>query len=245
MRAQDESGSHLSGMERLVFDNEMDEALAALQQRGRAVGAHRIVLTSEAIAEPIATVPILNLVNSAISTGDTVRRAVRERLQIVGIPPEVAHKAMDLLDRGPAIAGGNMRGAVLMGCDGTRLEPDGNRGIRTVRVDVHPEDRDLIGRKLAQQGFSHHRTKEALVLSTKTLWAGVVAELGWSDDPDYTTGFVACQGTYWRFPHIKPSGNPYGGRVYFVTNGAPLDSLIMRLQTSPVWVRAGQLDLDG
>jgi len=59
--------------------------------------------------------------------------------------------------------------------------------------------------------------REALVLAAKVLSApGIVAELCWSDDPDYTAGYVASPvHGYVRFPHLKPPGDERGGRAFF------------------------------
>ena len=46
--------------------------------------------------------------------------------------------------------------------------------------------------------------REALVLASKVQSAeGIVGELCWSDDPDYTVGYVACNGIYHRIPNMK------------------------------------------
>ena len=58
---------------------------------------------------------------------------------------------------------------------------------------------------------------DALALATKNIHCGVEAELCWSDDPDYTTGYVAGKTIgYVRIKPMKEEGVPIGGRVYFV-----------------------------
>ena len=45
---------------------------------------------------------------------------------------------------------------------------------------------------------------------------GVVAELCWSDDPEYVSFYVAsAKYGYKRIPVLKEYGNPIGGRVFF------------------------------
>ena len=46
--------------------------------------------------------------------------------------------------------------------------------------------------------------REALALATKVIWSGVVAELCWSDEPEYVAGYVATarHGSV-RFPNFK------------------------------------------
>ena len=73
-------------------------------------------------------------------------------------------------------------------------------------------------KKLAAIGLTHFRTREALALATKVAHApGIIAELCWSDDPDYTAGYVASPRIgYVRFPVLKLPDDPRGGRVFFV-----------------------------
>jgi 6-carboxyhexanoate--CoA ligase len=88
--------------------------------------------------------------------------------------------------------------------------------------------RELRGR-LAEQGLDNPHVREALALATKVMAAPqVLAELCWSDDPDYTAGYVASreQG-YVRFPHLKPLGDERGGRAFFVrAEGLDRDALV-------------------
>ena len=239
MRAADETGHHLSGMERLVLDDDIAMTIQELYQRAWHNHPHDVHITIEKIDQEITQVPVLRI-RSGVPTKSPkslVRTQARQILLDAHIHPDVIDYAFSLLDRGPAASGGNMRGAVLLTKhSGRRLEPDKDRGVRTVRVDVHPKDLERLHRALVQQGFPHPRTQDALILATKTLWAGVIAELGWSDDPDYTTGFVATKGTYWRFEGIKDAGVNLGGRIYFVEEDADTAELMKRLQQIPIWV---------
>jgi 6-carboxyhexanoate--CoA ligase len=136
-----------------------------------------------------------------------------------------------------------MRGAVIMDArSGERLEPDQERGVRASRFDWSEEALKDIERDLKAVDLTHFRTREALALATKVAYApGVVAELCWSDEPDYIAGYVASLQTgYVRFPRLKNIGNPKGGRVFFVNNHDALDvtKLIDYLQFFPVLISA-------
>jgi 6-carboxyhexanoate--CoA ligase len=64
----------------------------------------------------------------------------------------------------------------------------------------------------------------------------VLGELCISDDPNYTTGYVATRKHgYVRLPRIKKRGIPYGGRAFFITGGE-IKELIRYLQKTPVMV---------
>jgi 6-carboxyhexanoate--CoA ligase len=64
----------------------------------------------------------------------------------------------------------------------------------------------------------------------------VLGELCISDDPNYTTGYVATRTHgYIRLPRIKKRGVPFGGRAFFITGGEVKD-LIKYLQITPVLI---------
>ena len=88
---------------------------------------------------------------------------------------------------------------------GERLDT-GDRGVRVSHMDSF--DSESLG--------ENEHMREALVLASKVQSAeGIVGELCWSDDPDYTVGYVACSGVYHRIPNMKKLGSNIGGRVFF------------------------------
>jgi 6-carboxyhexanoate--CoA ligase len=124
---------------------------------------------------------------------------------------------------------------------GDRLEPDHERGVRASRFDWTDSALGSISRNLEERGLTHFRTREALALATKVAHApAMVAELCWSDEPEYTAGYVASLGTgYVRFPYLKERGDPCGGRAFFVDrNKLDLSALMHYLQTVPVLINA-------
>jgi len=157
----------------------------------------------------------------------------------------VSHQAVDFslqaLASGPAPVGGAMRGAMIVDAvSGQRLEPDAARGVRVSHMDVAPEERSAIEAQLKQAGLGHSRVFEALVLAAKVQQApGLLAELCWSDDPDYLTGYVAAPDRgYQRISCLKERGCFSGGRVFFVDAHAwSCDTFIEFLQKKPVLVR--------
>jgi 6-carboxyhexanoate--CoA ligase len=163
-------------------------------------------------------------------------------LERAGISRHAATLAFDVLNKGAAPSGGNMRGAMIMDArTGERLEPGQERGVRASRFDWSEEALKDIERDLKAVDLTHFRTREALALATKVAYApGVVAELCWSDEPDYTAGYVASLQTgYVRFPRLKDIGNPKGGRVFFVNRDAlNVTKLIDYLQFCPVLITA-------
>jgi 6-carboxyhexanoate--CoA ligase len=64
-----------------------------------------------------------------------------------------------------------------------------------------------------------------------------LAELCISDNPDYTTGYVALRKYgYIRIPHIKRKGRKNGGRVFFIEEHTDRDSVIEYLEKTPVLI---------
>ena len=145
-------------------------------------------------------------------------------LQGPNISEGAVHKAISLLkclDR-------SMRGAMLVDAiTGERLDT-GDRGVRVSHMDSF--DSHALG--------DNEHMREALVLASKVQSAdGIVGELCWSDDPDYTVGYVACNGVYHRLPHMKELGSDIGGRVFFVQPDIDSESVITYLEKSPVLVQ--------
>lgn len=81
--------------------------------------------------------------------------------------------------------------------------------------------------------------REALILASKVAAApGTVAELCWSDDPFYVTGYVGSpKFGYGRITVMKEKGDPIGGRVFFVKHGTDMDRYVEYMQHQTVLVR--------
>jgi 6-carboxyhexanoate--CoA ligase len=98
---------------------------------------------------------------------------------------------------------------------------------------------------LAKKGLANDHVREAMILATKVAAAqGMVAELCWSDDPEYTAGYVASGKGYFRFPHLKEYGNPVGGRVFFVDPAVDIEALTDYLEKQPVLVINGDREME-
>ncbi len=236
MRASGDRG-HISGAERLVSGDLLQQTV--LELAGRAVSKQtrpaEIVLTIEDLG---ITMPerlkSLELVVADATDVQTARSAAGRFLRKAGVTVAAAEHALGLLSSGPGPSGENMRGAMIIDASsGKRLEPDQSRGIRASRFDWTLPAGIRMRAQLAGQGLGHFRTHEALALATKIAHApGVIAELCWSDDPDYTAGYVASVRTgYVRFPALKEYGNNKGGRAIFVENGCDVSTLVNYLET--------------
>ena len=92
---------------------------------------------------------------------------------------------------------------------------------------------------LQQSGLTGDHVREALVLASKVAGAeGMVAELCWSDDPNYVTGYVGSPVYgYRRIPVMKERGNGVGGRIFFVRPGTDVAKLINYLEEQVVLIK--------
>ena len=240
MRASVE-GRHISGAERIVPADQITGTVQELVERarGKGIDPDQLVVTIDSLQSSfIKSFQALDL--TALTAPDIAacRNASRQVLRTAGVSLVAIDDAFMLLDRGPAPLGGTMRGAMIMDAvTGERLEPDRERGIRVSRFDWSSETSAEVDRELTRIGLTHFRTREALSLASKVAHApGVIAELCWSDDPDYTAGYASSlKNGYVRFPSMKEKGRPTGGRALFVKrDGFELDSLLSFLQEQPV-----------
>jgi 6-carboxyhexanoate--CoA ligase len=216
------SEEHVSGAERLVPKDRIDTTVSELIRRaqGRENRPDRIILTIEDIGSAvIKQLRSLDLVTLNVSAVEEARRTAARVLERAGVFPIAAERAMKLLAKGPAPAGRNMRGAMMIDAmTGGRAEPDPERGVRTSRFDWSDQAKAAVEQQLSLLGLTHFRTREALALATKVAHApGILSELCWSDDPDYTAGYVSSRSFgYVRFPFLKKRGMDRGGRAFFV-----------------------------
>lgn len=236
-------GKHVSGAERIAESVDAPVIMQQLLARalGRTPAPDEVVVHCDALApEAMTAISALDVYTLDCPDAPEGRRTAARVLECAGVSGYAARSAITLLAGGASSSGGVMRGAVLMDAErGTRREPDRARGVRASRFDWSADASEEITRALDAVGLTHHRTREALALASKVVHGpGIVAELCWSDDPDYTAGYVASHLTgYVRFPHVKEKGDPLGGRVIFL-DAAQLDvgRCIRYLQHDPVLI---------
>jgi 6-carboxyhexanoate--CoA ligase len=160
--------------------------------------------------------------------------AVRALLLSIGITKRAINTAYKVLNGKKA-----MRvAAIVTATTGRRIEPDRRRGVRARLIGIDKRAASNMYKKLDKYGLANDTVMEALTLATKVASTpDVVAELCASDDPHYTTGYVAVNGPgYIRIPHIKKTGSISGGRVIFVGENTDPDEVIEWLEKVPVIV---------
>lgn len=242
MRASD-GARHVSGAERIVPAARVEATVNELVSRALDKGCRpdRITVAVDALGPaPVRKLTSLDVMILNAPDVPGSRMTAFRILERSGVSADAVKSAINLLGNGPSASGGAMRGAMVIDAvTGERLEPDRERGVRASRFDWSDEASKQIDRTLSDAGLTHFRTREALALATKVAHApGIVAELCWSDDPDYTAGYVASLSTgYVRFPFLKPKGDDRGGRAFFVRPGGfDLAAFVRYLREEPVLI---------
>ena len=234
MRAS-KGGLHISGAEGIYERPEVVKIVREYtervfnHERGKADEIRLTVEQLKISPKKISSLPVVTL---NIRRPETARKAVHTLLRSIGISERAIHEGYKAVTSQVT-----MRGAILMDIDGVRLEPDLLRGVRVTRMGITKEAASQLSRILSRHGINNNTVKEALILASKVnRHRLILGELCISDDPDYTTGYVASKYFgYVRLPHIKKKKTPYGGRVFFIAGGE-VKELIKYLQTTPVLI---------
>jgi 6-carboxyhexanoate--CoA ligase len=242
--AHEQGGVHISGGERLLRADELEQGVLDLLRKAmrHERGTPDFVnLKMERIAEEEVILRCaLPIRTERVSDFREGRRLAAHLLTRFGVAESVAVKAIALIAGGAAPGGKVMRGGVLMNAfTGQRYEHDWSRGVRVSRMDWVPEVQRKWFHAVTRYGFATTRIAEAIALATKVASApGMVAELCWSDDPGYTTGYVASpEAGYVRITELKERGSRLGGRVFFMDPGkASPGEVMFYLERKPVWI---------
>jgi len=230
---------HISGAEGIFEEKDIAKIVreytlrAIRHQKGR---PDSIVISVEELKQkPLAiqSLPVATLKNRSFLQA---RSQVRNLLKLCGISKNAVRTSLSVAD-----GTNTMRGAsfVLSG-SGRRVEQDMSRGIRASRLGIGKAAVKLLSQRLAERGINTATVREALILASKVAACPqVMAELCVSDDPDYTTGYVASKKFgYVRIPHIKKKGEKKGGRVFFLVEDADADSVAGFLEKTPVLINS-------
>lgn len=232
--SHEDGGFHISGGETLVAKRSLETAVQELLQKALLHSrgdADFVQVVMEKIApHDILRVSPLTVTTAAADHVQEGRLYAMRYLLTLGISEQAARKGVELL------AGQtNLRGAAIMSASsGERLDA-GLRGVRATRMGWTEKgykqwaDRHTI---------ASPRVAEALALATKVAHAPfVLAELCWSDDPEYVTGYISSlKEGYVRIPHLKEKGDFSGGRVFYVSDDVQLEELITYLEKAPVLI---------
>ena len=235
--AHEAGGRHISGAERIVSYDKVEEMTNRMLERAfshtRGQADFINIIVEKIDKDAVKYVPLLSVATLESSNVSASHGAAQSMLVKAGVSLLAAKCGISALENLTDSMGGAM---LVCAVTGRRMDQVGEKGIRVSRMDIEEEEEycDLLD-KLAVHNV---HVREALVLASKVAAApGVVAELCWSDDPQYTTGYVASSSGYMRIPHCKELGSSIGGRVFFVKPDTELTHLQEYLKCQPVLVR--------
>ncbi|MBM7647362.1 6-carboxyhexanoate--CoA ligase [Bacillus ectoiniformans] len=233
--AHEAGGMHISGAERIVAKEQLEEEAqklvkrAMIHERGQ---ADFIQITIEKIdTSLIEYVPAL--IPKTVDCRDVAesRNRAQEYLLKSGVAQLAANMAVSLLANAE-----DFPGAYLLDAETGKILNPFNKAIRVSQIDW--DERNFSEWSKTHAVHSLSRIREAVALASKTAASPfIAAELCWSDDPGYLTGYVASQSVgYIRLTPLKEKNCYSGGRVFFVKGEANIDQLIHYLTKVPVMV---------
>lgn len=234
--AHERGGTHVSGGEMLAAYSDIQQAVMYLLEKGFVHSKGKpdfMQIQFECIEEPAKRVEPLSVTTNKVKSAKEGRALAWSLLEQSGIPTNIIDEAYRLVSRYSS-----MRGAMLIDVhSGKRLDDRGEKGVRASRMDWQ-------SRHYEKWAGCHHmplhsRIKEALALATKVcLHQAAVAELCWSDDPDYITGYVASKTLgYQRITQLKEYGDEQGCRIFFIDGKEDVHSYIHYLEHQPVMIQ--------
>ncbi len=230
---------HISGAEGMYEEKEMAKVIrkytlrALNHQKGR---PDNIVISLEEIKQRPRSIHSLPVRTLTCRSPLQARALVRKLLNFCGISGRALNTSFNVID-----SLHTMRGAALVLSEsGKRKEQDKERGVRASRLGISRYADRILSRNLKEHGINNTTVKEAIILASKVVACEkVLAEFCISDDPQYTTGYVASKKYgYVRIPHIKKKGEKTGGRVFFIEEGADIDSVTGFLEKTPVIINS-------
>ncbi|MBA3071581.1 MAG: 6-carboxyhexanoate--CoA ligase [Nitrospirae bacterium] len=228
---------HISGAEGIYEKSEIQKICekyikrALTHSRGE---PDEIVITIEKIRQKPKTISLLPVITLDCNSPEKARKIITQKLESLGISKKAIDNGFVVLNSKKT-----MRGASLILLkSGARVEPDKERGVRVSRMGIEKSTEKNLSKKLSRAKINTarlRRVKEALVLASKAAsWPDVIAEVCISDDPDYTTGYIASKEFgYLRIPNIKRGNEMHGGRVFFIRETADIAGLISYLEREP------------
>jgi len=228
---------HISGAEGLYEKEEIADAAGRYLKRALEHprgDPDRISLTVDKIRQRPRLIASLELRTADTAKVRDAQAFARSMLRGLRISDAAIDRALELLSRQTSMRGGVLLEAV----SGKRLEPDKERGIRVSRLGLSRTAGTELGRELTRVNLNTETVREALVLASKvSSCRPVIAELCISDDPHYTTGYIASRKFgYIRIPHVKKLNSRAGGRIFFIREGSDRDRTIAYLEKTPVIV---------
>lgn len=234
---------HISGAEGLYKFKEISKVTKGyfLRAMNHSKGVpDRVVITIEKMKQKPIIIPLLPVSSVHCNTPVEAQRVINKLLHDAGISGKAINTAMRVLTGRTVMHGASL----ILNESAIRVEPNRKRGVRVSRLGIQRDRGRRLSRRLAKKGINTTTVKEAIILASKVASCkDVIAELCISDDPDYTTGYIATKESgYVRIPNIKHWGSESGGRVFFIKENSDLKRIIEYLEKRPVIVGTSEIE---
>ncbi|MEW9501772.1 6-carboxyhexanoate--CoA ligase [Jeotgalibacillus marinus] len=234
----EQGGKHISGGETLSTYEKIDREISSLVKKALAHSRGTpdfMQIQLEKVEQTITTLSPLSIATNHVLTPQEGHLTARDLLQKSGVPLQAIEYAYQMIDEEPTV-----RGACLIDIyTGKRIDQRRDSGVRVSRMAWQENSYQKWITDLMID--NNIRLKEAISLATKVAsHGGTIAELCWSDDPDYVTGYVASKMVgYQRITSLKEFGDESGCRVFFVDLEKEEDrkSYINYLEKEPVLLK--------
>lgn len=231
----EEGGRHISGAERIVAKNEVEQIAKEMIQRAFNHSRGKpdfISLKMEEVKETsIQRISPLQI--QAIDNGSPqqTKDILIKHLSFLSLSEDLICSLHDWVT-----ADESTRGAIIVDINnGKRIDQTGNRGVRVTHFDWEMDWLEKWSED--HPNYSNNRRLEAIALASKVASAGTICEICCSDDPEYTTGYITYNDTYFQIPHMKKKNIPRGGRIFLVDPSVMnMDEYIHYLEKTPVLI---------
>ncbi|MDA8111277.1 MAG: hypothetical protein M0T83_02365 [Nitrospiraceae bacterium] len=245
-------GEHLSGAEDLVPLPEVNLVLTTFWQRlfpfvlmEGTLPLQQIVTIDPVFEKNIVRKSLLAVQTMKSGSSEETEKALPGLLRHI-LPSGRTELILEIFKN--EIMGSAPRNGALLATSEGKILPEGfSGGIRTTHVGCVSSLRRSLENQL-DSFFEkpNYRFVDALVLASKVLSSGeVLLEICASDDPRYTTGYVASPlFGYVRIPHMKRQGIRRGGRLYVISPDSTLPALLSFLSSTPVLFDSQSSDSD-
>jgi 6-carboxyhexanoate--CoA ligase len=234
--AHEQGGRHISGGERLGQKENLHELatelLAKSLHHSRGDCDFIQIVIEKLHGQEIKTISPLPVSTEHVQDVAEGREKAAFLLSNIGISDEAIKQGMNFLKTST-----RQRGAIIVdGQTGQRLDHRELKGVRVSRMDWDAQGWHKWS--ASYHPLTSSRIREALALASKVAASPyTMAELCWSDDPDYVTGYVASPAIgYKRITHLKKMGDHCGGRIFFVKQDCHVADYIAYLEKTPVWI---------
>lgn len=229
-------GKHISGGEQISTYDNLKNAVNVLLEKALTHTRGNpdfMQIQFELIDEPITRLKPLHIGTNEVKSVEEGQVIAQILLEKAGVPKEIIKKAYEQITEYSGI-----RGAVLFDIrSGIRIDERNEKGVRVSRMDWVTTNFEKWANNYTIS--RSQKVKEALVLATKVnRHPATIAELCWSDDPEYITGYVASKKLgYQRITKLKKYGDERGCRIFFVDGLSDLHSYIDYLEKQPIMVQ--------